>query len=110
METPHDKPIPKISPVTRGDIFTLAGELNSVPANSIVDVVTITTHACMGCGLPHVICLSATNEKSDTIVAILAMAITDLLETYGFPDDEGASPGQAYEWGKLNGSESPDTT
>lgn len=74
-----------------------AAMLNNSSHQSIVDVVVITTHVCDGCGLPHLIKTSSTSAIPDDTVAIMAMAITDILEVYA--GDVGRAGGSTVIYG-----------
>jgi hypothetical protein len=80
---------PVVSGLERATVVQLASQINLVPVDSIVDAVTITTHYCDGCGLPHVLKISSTTSNQESVVAIMSMAITDILDTYydANPDD-----------------------
>lgn len=68
--------------IPRHNATVTVGSMTNTPSDSIVDVVIITSHVCGGCGLPHIMRVSTTAANGETVVAITAMAITDVLIAY----------------------------
>lgn len=95
-QTPHSKPT--VSAVSTEDAKDHSAYLTNSHAGTVVDAITITTHYCSGCGLPHLLRISATTGVPDSVVAILAMAITDILETY---DDDVSGTGNTTLFGDV---------
>lgn len=84
--SPHAKPSDSGISVT--DAKDHSAYLTASNVTTVIDSVTVTTHICPGCGLPHLLRIASTTPIPDMVVSILAMAITDILETY---DDDVSS-------------------
>lgn len=78
--SPHAKP--SDSGISIDDAKDHSAYLTTTQPGMVVDSITITTHYCPGCALPHLLRISSTTGIPESVVAILAMAITDILETY----------------------------
>lgn len=94
--TPHAKPTSSV--VSAEDAKDHSAYLTNSNVETVIDAITITTHLCSGCGLPHLLRISSTTAIPDSVVAIMAMAITDILETY---DDNVSGDGMTTIFGET---------
>lgn len=93
-QSPHAKPSDSGIAVT--DAKDHSSYLTASNYATVIDAITVTTHLCPGCGLPHLLRISSTTGIPESVVAILAMAITDILETY---DDDVSGTGNTTLFG-----------
>jgi hypothetical protein len=83
MNDHRERPVkPKPLSITQREAFEIASRLVNVPADRMRDMIIITVQRCGDCELPHSIALSSTAATPNDNIAILTMAISDLLLYY----------------------------
>lgn len=96
--------MPRRTGISRELAIKNAAVMTGCDTASVVDVIVITSHECPGCGRPHIVRLSSTSDKPETIVAVCSMAILDIIDVYDVSDNPEQFMNQ-YGDGGCNGVE-----